>query len=71
MLLAHQFAMESPLVQAEAVSAGEFYSLSDQYEVSSVPHTVVLDANGTQIASYVGGVPEAMVLVELKKALAN
>ncbi len=64
-ILAHQFAMESPMVQAEMVEAMEFPKLSDQYGVSGVPHTTINYGKGT----VVGAVPEAHMLQELKNAL--
>lgn len=60
-------ALETPLVQAEAVSAMEFYDLSNQYEVSGVPHTAILDEHGSLLHTVVGGVPEQYMLDELKE----
>lgn len=39
--LAHQFAMENPLVSADVVESVEFPALSDAYDVSTVPLTIV------------------------------
>ncbi len=64
--LAHKFALESSLVQAEAISAMEFFDLSNEYEVSGVPHTAVLDESGKLLATIVGGVPEQYMVDELK-----
>ncbi len=64
-ILAHQMAMESPMVEAEMVEAMEFPELSNQYGVSGVPHTTINYGKGT----VVGAVPEAHMLQELKNAL--
>lgn len=66
-VLAHQMALESPLVQAEMVEATEFPELSNRHRVSGVPHTVVNDGKGNVI----GAVPEANLLAEIQRALAN
>lgn len=39
--LAHQMAIESPLVRADVVEATEFPELAERYEVMGVPRTVV------------------------------
>lgn len=62
-------AVESPLVQAEAVSAMDFFDFSNQYEVSGVPHTAILDEQGNLVHTVVGGVPEQYMLDELKSKL--
>lgn len=64
MLLAHQMALESPMVQAEAVEAMEFYDLSDRFFVSGVPQTTINLGTGT----VVGAVPEDQLLAEIRKA---
>jgi glutaredoxin-like protein len=66
-LLAHQMAIESPWVQAEMVEATEFPELSNQHNVSGVPHTVVNHGKG----NLVGAVPEANLLAEIQRALAS
>lgn len=66
-VLAHQMAMESPLVQAEMVEATEFPELSNLHHVSGVPHTVVNEGKG----NVVGAVPETNLMAEIKRALAN
>lgn len=66
-VLAHQMALESPMVQAEMVEATEFPDLSNRHHVSGVPHTVVNDGKG----NVVGAVPEANLLAEIQRALAN
>ncbi|MBE0408384.1 MAG: thioredoxin family protein [Anaerolineales bacterium] len=64
-MLAHQMALESPMVDAEMVEAMEFYELSEQHQVSGVPHTVINEG----ASSVVGSVPEGQLLAEIKKAL--
>jgi len=66
-VLAHQMALESPLVQAEMVEATEFPDLSNQHRVSGVPHTVVNNGKGNVI----GAVPEANLMAEIQRALAS
>jgi len=64
-VLAHQFAMENPLIEAEMVEAMEFPDLSDQYGVSGVPHTVINQGAG----EIVGAVPEAQLLAKLQQVI--
>jgi glutaredoxin-like protein len=64
--LAHQMALESPLVQAEMVEATEFPDLAERYEVSGVPHTTINAGAGTMV----GAAPEEYLLAEIKRALA-
>jgi len=64
-VLAHQLAMESEMVQAEMVEAMEFNALSNKYGVSGVPHTVVNDGKG----NVVGAVPEGNLMAEIHRAL--
>ncbi len=66
-VLAHQMAMESPMVEAEMVEAMEFPELSDQFNVSGVPQTTINMGKGT----VVGAVPEAHLVQQLKAALAQ
>lgn len=63
-LLAHQLAMESPLVEAEMIEATEFPELSNRYGVSGVPQTTINYGAGTVI----GAVPEDHLLSEVFKA---
>jgi len=63
--LAHQFAMENPLIQAEAVEATEFRELAARHFVSGVPHTVINDGK----SHLVGAVPEANLLAEIQRTL--
>ena len=65
MVLAHQIAMENPLIQAEMVEANEFYELSMQYNVSGVPQTNINDGAGVVL----GAVPEDYLLQEIKRVL--
>ena len=65
MLLAHQMALESPFVQAEAVEAMEFPDLSMHFGVSGVPQTTINHGAGT----VVGAVPEPVLLGEIRRAL--
>lgn len=60
-MLAHQFAVESPLIEAEMVEATDFPELSQKFNVSSVPHTII--NNGEN--DFVGAYPEAPMLAEL------
>jgi predicted DsbA family dithiol-disulfide isomerase len=64
-MLAHQMAMESPLVQAEMIEAQEFMDLSMKYSVSGVPHTVINEG----AAELVGAGPEHYLIDRIKEAL--
>jgi glutaredoxin-like protein len=64
-VLAHQMAIESPMVQAEMIDAIEFLELSDRYAVSGVPQTTINDG----AAHVVGAVPEQRLLMELRQIL--
>jgi hypothetical protein len=66
-VLAHQFALESPLVQAEAVEAMEFPDLANRFEVNGVPQTTINQGLGTVI----GAVPERQLIEHIKSALGN
>jgi hypothetical protein len=66
-VLAHSMALESPLVQAEAVEAIEFPELSRRYGVSGVPHTTI---NHGQV-HVVGAVPENHLVAEIIKLLSK
>ena len=65
MVLAHQLAMESPLVSAEMIEAIEFYELAVRYNVSGVPVTVINDDAGAVL----GAVPQEYLLEEVKRAI--
>jgi Thioredoxin domain len=64
-VLAHQFAMESPFVEAEAVDAGEFMILATELGVGGVPHTAINAGAGT----LVGAAPEDYLVREITNAL--
>ncbi len=66
-VLAHQMALESPLVTAEMVEATEFPDLADKFGVSGVPQTTINDGAGT----LVGAAPEDYLVAEIVKALEN
>ncbi len=65
MVLAHQLAMESPLIQAEMIEANEFYEIAMRYNVSGVPLTNINEGAGVVL----GAVPGEYLLQELKKAI--
>lgn len=65
-ILAHQFAMESPFVEAEMVEAMEFPELSNQFGVSGVPHTVF----NSGLDEFVGAMPETYMLEKLQQIMA-
>jgi hypothetical protein len=64
-VLAHQIAMENPLIQADMIAANEFYELAMRYNVSGVPQTNI-NENARVV---IGAVPEEYMLQELKKAI--
>jgi glutaredoxin-like protein len=66
-ILAHQMAMESTMVQAEMIEATEFPDLSNQYHIMGVPDTVINYGK----AKMVGAVPEGQLLAEIMKATNN
>jgi len=66
-VLAHKMAMENALVQAEMVEATEFPELSNRFGVSGVPQTTINSGKGNVI----GAVPEANLMAEIQRALAN
>ena len=66
-MLAHQMAMESPMVVAEAVEAMEFPELANRYDVSGVPQTTI-NAGAVNV---VGAVPERMLLEKIMLAMKN
>ncbi len=65
-MLALQLALESPLVEVDAVEAMEFPELSEQFHVYGVPQTTINMGAGT----VVGAVPEEDLLLEIEQALA-
>jgi hypothetical protein len=64
-VLAHQMALESPMVEAEMVEAMEFPDLSNRFGVSGVPQTTINAGAGTVI----GAMPEENLLAEIQRAL--
>ena len=64
-MLAHQMALESPMVEAEMVEAMEFPELSNRFGVSGVPQTTINAGAGTVI----GAMPEDNLLAEIQRAL--
>jgi glutaredoxin-like protein len=64
-IMAHQMALESPMVEAEMVEAMEFPELSNRFGVSGVPQTTINAGAGTVI----GAVPEDNLLTEIRQAL--
>ena len=62
-VLAHQMAMESPMVQAEMVEAMEFPELASRFGVSGVPQTTINDGAGT----VVGAVPQEHLIAEIQQ----
>jgi predicted DsbA family dithiol-disulfide isomerase len=62
--LAHQFAMENDLIQADMVEATEFPDLSTHYQVYAVPKTVINDR-----ASLEGSAPEDQLLEAILAAI--
>ena len=66
-VLAHQMAMESPMIQAEMVEATEFPELASRHGVSGVPQTTINDGK----AHVVGAVPESNMLAEIQRVLAG
>lgn len=63
-LLAHQMAIASDWVTADAIDATEFPDLADRYHVRGVPRTVVNDSVFVE-----GAVPEAMLMAHLMPLL--
>lgn len=64
-VLAHQLALESPMVIGEMVEAMEFPELADRYGVSGVPQTTINDGAGNAV----GAIPEADLIAEIQQAL--
>jgi glutaredoxin-like protein len=50
-VLAHQFAFESPMVEAEMVEAMEFPELANKFQVTGVPQTTINMGAGTMVGS--------------------
>lgn len=62
--LAHQMALESPLVRADAIEAGEFPHLIQRYQVAGVPKTVI-----NERVTIEGAVPEWAFLLKVLEAV--
>ncbi len=67
-LTAFRFAMESRLVTASMVEATEFPQLSNRYQVSGVPHTVIGDTSQPMVGAYPEGAAVDMVLAAAARA---
>ncbi|SHH44310.1 protein disulfide oxidoreductase [Thermosipho atlanticus] len=65
-LTAHNFALVNPLIKAEMIEANEFFELSNEFGVSSVPHIVI---NRNPNTFFIGAYPEAQYLEEVLKAI--
>jgi glutaredoxin-like protein len=63
-MLSHQMAVASPLVQADMVEATEFPQLSHKYQVMGVPRTVINETTHIE-----GAAQEAAVMEKLRQAL--
>jgi hypothetical protein len=64
-VLAHQMALESPMVESEMIEAMEFPELSNRFGVSGVPQTTINQGAGTVI----GAVPEENLVAEIMRSL--
>jgi NADH-dependent peroxiredoxin subunit F len=61
---AHQFAFINDFIRAEMVDAVEFSTLSQRYDVSSVPKTVINETH-----SFVGSLPPESLYLEILKSV--
>ncbi|ACL70562.1 protein disulfide oxidoreductase [Halothermothrix orenii] len=61
--VAHQMAMLNPKVRGEMIEAIEFRDLSEKYNVSGVPKTVINDGAAEQV----GAVPAQVILNKIKE----
>ena len=64
MRLAHNLAIESDHVQADAVEAMEFPHLTIKYNVRGVPRIVI-----NETIQIEGAIPEPMLMAQLQEAL--
>ena len=64
-ILAHQMALESPMIESEMIEATEFPDLSIRFNVSGVPQTTINEGAGT----VVGAVPEGNLVAEILRAV--
>ncbi|QTA38732.1 thioredoxin family protein [Thermosipho ferrireducens] len=65
-LTAHNFALVNPLITAEMIEANEYFDLSNEFGVSSVPHIVI---NRNPDTYFIGAYPEQQYLEEVLKAI--
>lgn len=63
-VVAHQMAVESEMVEAEMVEAMEFPELTNRYNVSGVPQTTI----NMGVVNVVGAAPEDQLIKEIMKA---
>jgi len=61
--LAHQMALESPLITASMIEASEFPELSQKYDVMGVPKSIF-----NETITLEGAVPEEVYLEQVLKA---
>ncbi len=64
MRLAHQIAVESDWITADAVEVSEFPHLGQKYKVMGVPKTII-----NETFSIEGAMPEGMLVQEVMKAV--
>ncbi len=65
MRLAHQAAMESDLITADAIEVSEFPHLAQKYKIMGVPKTVINEDHFIE-----GAGPEEMLLGKILEAIA-
>jgi glutaredoxin-like protein len=68
--LAHQFALASENVSADAIEVTGYPELAERYQIAGVPKTVVEDTAAGRREEFVGAGPEAMLLEHILKAAA-
>ncbi len=66
MRLLHAWALEQPLLTAEAVELSTYPELADLLRVRAVPHFIVQSFHGQQ--SFGGAVPEPVLLARIAAA---
>ena len=66
MVLAHQLAVESDLIQADMVEVIEFPHLATKYQVMGVPRTVI-----NETIQLEGAMPEQMLMREFGRLLGD
>ena len=66
-LLAHQFAMVSEKITGVMVESYEFPAKADEWNVMSVPHTVVRNLEKGSVGEFVGAYPESYLLNVVKE----